>query len=224
MKPGQRLVIFDVDGTLIDSQNHIYAAMETAFSLTGQILPARAEVLGIVGLSLPEAVRQLVPTLPDGTRDRIVAAYKQSFNTAGGMAPPPLYPGARLVLDQLRNRSGVILGVATGKSRRGLDQMMSLHGLQGYFHTSQVADDHPSKPHPAMIHAALSEAQTARENAVMIGDTTFDIEMGRAAGVRTIGVSWGYHPTAALRSAGADHVIADYAAMIPLLDELWERP
>lgn len=224
MKPGQRLVIFDVDGTLIDSQDHIYAAMATAFSLTGQILPARAEVLGIVGLSLPEAVRQLVPALADGIRDRIVVAYKQSFNTARGMAPPPLYPGARLVLDQLRNRPGVILGVATGKSRRGLERMIALHGLHGYFHTSQVADDHPSKPHPAMIRAALSEAQTAGENAVMIGDTTFDIEMGRAAGVRTIGVSWGYHPTAALRSAGADHVIADYAAMIPLLDELWDRP
>ena len=221
MRPGSRLVIFDVDGTLIDSQNHIFAAMAQAFFVTGQILPPRAEVLGIVGLSLPEAVRRLVPAVPDATRDQIVAAYKQSFNGARGTAPPPLYPGARQVLDQLRAYPGVILGVATGKSRRGLDHMIAAHGLQGYFQTCQVADDHPSKPHPAMIRAALAEAATTRENAVMIGDTSFDMDMGRAAGVRTIGVSWGYHATEALHAAGAGRVIADYAALIPALDEIW---
>lgn len=220
MTPGPKLVIFDVDGTLIDSQDHIIAAMTRAFALTGQVLPPRAAVLGIVGLSLPEAVSRLVPGTAEEIRDQIVDAYKQSFNGQRTL-PPPLYAGARQVLDDLRGREDVILGVATGKSRRGLDQMIAAHGLQGYFQTCQVADDHPSKPHPAMIHAAMVEVGAAEDNSVMIGDTSFDIDMGRAAGVATIGVGWGYHPIDVLHAAGAGRVIANYAALIPALEEIW---
>ncbi len=221
MRAAPKLVIFDVDGTLIDSQDHIHAAMAYAFDVTGQVLPPRDAVLAIVGLSLPEAVVRLVPELPAEARDRIVDAYKQSFARLRGMSQAPFFPGARQVLDQLRGRPDEVQGVATGKSRRGLEQILSSHDLHGYFLTHQVADDHPSKPHPAMIRAALSETGTAPENAVMIGDTSFDMQMGGAAGIQTIGVTWGYHRRDALLAAGAGQIIASFEALIPALETVW---
>lgn len=221
MTADPRLVVFDVDGTLIDSQNHIFAAMEHAFAATGATLPAREAVLAIVGLSLPVAVARLVPQLSDDTRAGIVAAYKASFGHLRATTLSPLFPGAADALQALRARPEVVLGVATGKSRRGLSHILDAHGLDGYFVTTQVADDHPSKPHPSMLRAALAETGTTAARAVMIGDTTFDIEMGRAAGMATVGVAWGYHPAAALAAAGADRVIARFSELVPALDELW---
>ncbi|MBC7143405.1 MAG: HAD-IA family hydrolase [Rhodobacteraceae bacterium] len=222
MTGAPRLVVFDVDGTLIDSQNHIFAAMEQAFGAGAHTLPPREAVLSIVGLSLPEAVARLVPHLPAEARSAIVEAYKQSFGTLRADALSPLFPGAAEALSRLRARADLLLGVATGKSRRGLDHVLATHGLAGHFVTAQVADDHPSKPHPAMLLAALAETGTEARNAVMIGDTTFDIEMGRAAGMATIGVGWGYHPAEALRAAGAGQVIHDFAALLPALERAWE--
>ena len=221
MSVAPKLLIFDVDGTLIDSQDHIHAAMAQAFAAHGQSLPPRDQVLGIVGLSLPEAVARLVPDLPADIRAGIVAAYKASFGPLRATTPAPLYPGARQVLDDLRGRDTVVLGVATGKSHRGLDHVLQAHGLEGYFLTRQVADNHPSKPHPSMILAALAETGIDPENAVMIGDTSFDMDMGRAAGIATIGVAWGYHPVSALHAAGAGRVIDGYAALIPALMQHW---
>ncbi|MGB5870773.1 MAG: HAD-IA family hydrolase, partial [Albidovulum sp.] len=103
----------------------------------------------------------------------------------------------------------------------GLDHVLASQGLGDYFATAQVADDHPSKPHPSMIWRALADTGIEASDAVMIGDTTFDIEMGKAAGVRTIGVGWGYHPTDALLDAGAGQIIADYPALIPALNSIW---
>lgn len=216
-----RLVVFDVDGTLIDSQNHIVAAMEHAFGGTGHPLPPRDRVLSVVGLSLPVAVARLVPHLPDDTRAGIVAAYKDSFGRLRAESHSPLFPGAAAALDALRSRPGVLLGVATGKSRRGLAHVLEAHGLAGHFVTTQVADDHPSKPHPAMLRAALAETDTDAARAVMIGDTTYDIEMGRAAGMATVGVGWGYHAAADLAAAGADRVIGGFDELSGVLDELW---
>ena len=115
----------------------------------------------------------------------------------------------------------MVLGVATGKSRRGLDHILAAHALQGAFATCQVADDHPSKPHPSMVLAALAETGVDPSMAVMIGDTSFDMEMGRSAGVATLGVSWGYHPVADLLGAGATRVIDGFAALVPALDQMW---
>lgn len=217
-----RLVVFDVDGTLIDSQNHIFAAMEHAFGAGAYTLPPREAVLSIVGLSLPEAVARLVPDLSADARAGIVAAYKESFGLMRAGTLSPLFPGATDALASLRARAGILLGVATGKSRRGLDHVLASHDLTGHFVTAQVADDHPSKPHPAMLLAALAETGTEARNAVMIGDTTYDIEMGRAAGMATIGVGWGYHQTEALVAAGAGQVIHDFEALLPALDRVWE--
>jgi phosphoglycolate phosphatase len=216
-----RLIVFDVDGTLIDSQAHILAAMEHAFGASGYPLPPRAAVLGIVGLSLPEAVARLVPDLPAAVRAGIVEAYKASFGQLRAETLSPLYPGAAGALAALAARPRVILGVATGKSRRGLTHVLAAHGLDRLFATTQVADDHPSKPHPSMLLAALADTGTAAGRAVMIGDTTYDIAMGRAAGMATIGVGWGYHPAGDLVAAGADRLIDGFADLVPALDALW---
>lgn len=204
-----KLVIFDVDGTLIDSQAEIMAAMTAAFAAEGLAVPPRAAVLGIVGLSLDRAMAVLVPDLPETRQAVLVAGYKAAFNAARtlhGAAVSPLYPGARDVLDLFMAQPDTLMGIATGKSQRGLDAMIDAHDLRRYFVTRQVADHHPSKPHPSMIRAALAETGVAAADAVMVGDTVFDMDMAQAAGVRGIGVTWGYHAADALR-ARTDTVI-----------------
>lgn len=215
-----KLVIFDVDGTLSDSAAQICASMDWGFSQLGLPVPSRAATLSIVGLSLPEAVAQLVPELPAATRAEIVEFYKKSYQDRRIAQPAPLFAGAAETLDRLSGRDDLLLGVATGKSRRGLDALLAHHGLAGTFFTRQVADDHPSKPHPSMVLTALADAGADPAEAVMIGDTTYDIEMGRAAGVATIGVRWGYHPAEDLVAAGADRLVGDFAALEAAVDEL----
>jgi phosphoglycolate phosphatase len=211
-----RLVIFDVDGTLVDSQAHILASMERAFAGLGLVPPDRAATLSIVGLSLPVAMARLAPDAPDRVDD-LVAGYRSAFAAlraeGDAAALSPLYPGARACLERLSAEPWTLLGIATGKSRRGLDHLLEVHGLRGLFQTVQVADDHPSKPHPAMLQACLTETGVVSAQAVIVGDTSYDMEMGRAASVRGIGVSWGYHPADALLRAGASRVIDRFEAL-----------
>lgn len=219
-----RLVIFDVDGTLVDSQADILGAMHLAFAGEGLLTPSREEVLGVVGLSLDVLMPRLAPDADAGTLARLVQSYKDAYmslrSAQGGEISSPFYPGARETLEVLRAQPGVLLGVATGKSRRGLDKLIEAHGLEGMFVTRQVADFHPSKPHPAMLLAALSETGVEAENAVMVGDTTFDMEMAQGAGITGIGVSWGYHLAAHLLAA--KHIIDRFEALPPLLDNIWK--
>jgi phosphoglycolate phosphatase len=221
-----RLVIFDVDGTLVDSQHDIVAAMEAAFNGIGRPAPTREVILSIVGLSLDVAIPVLAPELRAADHGRLVAGYKGAYMElraqVGAAQSSPLYPGARAVLDALRNAPDVLLGVATGKSKRGLNKLLEGHGLQGHFVTQQCADFHPSKPHPSMILAALEEAGVAPDEAVMVGDTAYDMEMAAAAGVAGIGVSWGYH--ARDRLTGARVIVDDFAAIAPALDKLCGVP
>ncbi len=218
-----RLVIFDVDGTLVDSQADILGAMAAAFALHGLDVPPREAVLSIVGLSLNEAMARLVPHLPETLRAALVAGYKNAYMTARVASDTrqtsPLYPGARAVLDLLSRQSHTLLGVATGKSQRGLDALIASHGLEGLFQTRQVADHHPSKPHPSMLLAALRETGVDARDAVMVGDTSYDMDMARAAGIRAIGVSWGYHAPAALH--GAHHVIDGFEDLPSRLEDIW---
>lgn len=218
-----RLVIFDVDGTLIDSQAHILAAMQAAFADHGLPAPPRAATLAIVGLSLPVAIARLVPDHPEAHAG-LVTAYKDAFSTLRrspeGAALSPLFPGARAALDQLAAEDHTLLAIATGKSRRGMDHILELHGLGGLFQSVQVADDHPSKPHPSMIAACLRETGTDPRRAVIVGDTTYDVEMGLAAGIHALGVTWGYHPPEALLRAGAGALLDSFAALPTALERL----
>jgi len=217
--PDLRLVIFDVDGTLVDSQAEIMAAMTLAFQSEGLALPDRATVLSIVGLSLAEAFAVLCPDVDDTQRARLVEAYKGAFMQlrTDNQEMGPLFPGARAALDTLRAQDHTLLAVATGKSRRGLDKVLERHGLTGVFHSEQVADHHPSKPNPSMILTALNETGVLPQNAVMLGDTTYDMDMARAAGIKKIGVTWGYHSADTLKP---DAMIDDFAALAGAVDQL----
>jgi phosphoglycolate phosphatase len=216
-----RLVLFDVDGTLVDSQQAITGAMTEAFSGAGLQAPPREAMLSVVGLSLDLVMRRLAPDADEATHAALVEGYKTSYmitRQAAGAAHSPLYPGARDVLEMLHAVPEYLLGVATGKSQRGVDALVAAHGLN-CFVTRQVADHHPSKPHPSMVLAAMEETGVAAENTVMIGDTSYDIDMGRAAGVCTIAVDWGFHPADRL---GADHVIRSFDELAPLLAGIWK--
>lgn len=204
-----RLLVFDVDGTLVDSQHAIIAAMAAAYGHVDAPAPGRAEILSIVGLSLPEAVRAMTPDLSGADCDRVVAAYRAEYLNmrARGDENAPLYDGIRDLLFRLNARPDILIGAATGKARRGLDHVIASHDLDGIFVTLQTSDFHPSKPHPAMLEAAIAEAGAKPDQTLMIGDTSFDMEMAKSAGCRAIAVAWGYHDQARLLRAGADCVV-----------------
>lgn len=218
-----RLVIFDVDGTLVDSAGDIYGAMTRAYADVGLVAPSPEAVRAIIGLSLDSAFRRLSPATDAATNARLIEGYKDAYlemRIEHGVADSsPLFPGAREALEALQTDPWTILAVATGKSRRGLDKLIEGHKLEGVFVSRQVADDHPSKPNPSMIHAALAETGVAASRAVMIGDTSYDMDMARAAGVRSIGVAWGYH---AADTLGADAIAPDFAAIPNLVQALLE--
>ncbi len=220
-----RLVIFDVDGTLVDSQADILASMQAAFGAIGLAVPPREEILAIVGLSLPQAMAKLAPKTDKAARTEMVEAYKAAYLALraekGTPESSPLYPHVRKVLTQLHAEPDTLLGLATGKSRRGLDKLVDGHDMRQLFVTQQCADDHPSKPHPSMIEAALSETGVEAHRAVMIGDTSYDMDMARSAGILAIGVTWGYHDAERLRDA---HLVIDDIRLLPgLLTQIWEQ-
>jgi phosphoglycolate phosphatase len=214
-----RLAIFDCDGTLVDSQANICMAMEHAFDEAGMASPPRSAIRRIVGLSLFEIMRALLPDAQEVLQREMAERYRASYLTLrnNGLEHEPLYDGMMGVLSEL-DESGWLLGVATGKSDRGLERCLDHHGIKGLFVTLQTADRHPSKPHPSMIHQALADAGAEAQHAVMIGDTVYDIHMGRAAGCRTIGVGWGYHPLDELQEAGADHLVETMEELMEALE------
>lgn len=210
-----KLIIFDCDGTIVDSQHAIVAAMNEAFRSHGLPAPQRSAVVGVVGLSLGEAVQRLLPVDDSTVVHAVAESYKAAFAELRSRPDheEPLFPGAREAIHRLAASPDVVLGVATGKSRRGVDVLFEREGLGAYFHTIQTADNHPSKPHPSMIERAIAETGSERGMTVMVGDTVFDVEMARYAGVGALGVAWGYHPPEVLARAGAHEVIDDYRAL-----------
>lgn len=218
-----KLVIFDCDGTLVDSQHMIVAAMHEAYRAHQLPVPERTRLLSIVGLSLHQAFEHLGEGEADFPVTSMVAQYKAAFFAlrAAGHHLEPLFPGAREAVEALSARGDVLLGIATGKSRRGVDAVLSRHDLLGRFHTIKTADDAPSKPHPGMVLEAAREAGVAPAHAIVVGDTVFDMTMAQAAGAGAIGVAWGYHPPASLRGAGALAVIEEFSALMPTLERAW---
>jgi phosphoglycolate phosphatase len=213
-----RLAVFDCDGTLIDGQAAVCNAMDAAFAAHGLPSPDHHLVRRSVGLSLPQAVRSLLPEANEALWHEIDLAYRNAFRAAreAGQLIEPLYAGVRELLDDLRD-AGWLLAVATGKSDRGLEHCLATHGLSSHFISLQTADRHPSKPHPAMLEAAQFDAGAGADGTVMIGDTAYDMLMAVNAGVRALGVDWGYHTAAELAEAGAEVVARNPAHLLELL-------
>lgn len=214
-----KLVVFDCDGTIVDSQAAIIRSMEAAFTAAKLPAPDHIAVRRIVGLSLPQALLELAPTATTDQHADALEAYKAHFRNSrsDGTLEQPLYPGIASLLGRL-HAAGVVLGVATGMSDRGLEACLTRHDIRGLFGTLQTADRHPSKPHPAMLETALFEAAVKPGEAVMIGDTVYDIAMAHAAGVRSIGVAWGYHEPDELIAAGAIGVARTTEELEVLID------
>lgn len=220
-----KLIVLDCDGTLVDSQNGICEAMVYAFKGFGLTPPAREATLAIVGLSLPEAILALAPEVDDELRAKMVARYKSAF-TEIRREPDlhePLFEGIAAAIETFGRREDVLLGIATGKSRKGVDRLFAREGWGQRFVTVQTSDDHPSKPHPAMLRAAMAEVGVEPARTVMVGDTTYDIEMAVAAGTGALGVGWGYHSPAELQRAGAHSVIEASKNLAQEIDAFFER-
>jgi phosphoglycolate phosphatase len=224
MTKSLKLVVFDCDGTLVDSQRMILAAMHEVYGAHAIPVPDRETLLSVIGLSLPQAFEKL----GQGTLGFPVAsmcdAYRASFQAMRAAQMDhlePLYPGAAEAVTALARRANVVLGIATGKSQRGVRAVLARHGLLAHFATIKTSDDAPSKPDPGMVLAAMRDAGVVAWDTVVVGDTVYDIAMARAAGAAALGVTWGYHPGAALAQAGAFALLDDFTALGDTLDRLW---
>lgn len=203
-----RLAVFDCDGTLVDSLASIVTSVRLAWQALGLTPPDAAVVRRVVGLKLDEAIRQLAPEESPERLTKLHNAYRDAFfsrEVASG-EEAPLYPGLAEAIDAMEE-AGWLLGVATGKGRRGLLATLEAHGLRDRFVTLQTSDRAAGKPDPEMLFNAMAEAGAEPADTVMIGDTTFDILMARNARVAPLGVSWGYHDPEELLAAGARRIV-----------------
>ena len=216
-----RLAVFDCDGTLVDSQHSIISSMFSAFDARAHPRPEAEAVRQIVGLPLREAMARLLPDGGADDHDGLVTNFKEAFADLRnkGEVEEPLYPGVLEILEVLE-AAGWVLGVATGKSRRGLLMTLETHRLTGRFQTLQTADSGPGKPNPDMLLSAMRETGADPAATVMIGDTTFDMEMAKRAGTMAVGVSWGYHSGEHLYAAGAQAVIDEFRDLPETIESL----
>ena len=216
-----RLAIFDLDGTIVDSQHNIIAAVEEVARIGKLECPPKEHIPRVIGLSLKEALAQLFPGVDPKVHDELDHEYRQAFIRMRTRPDydEPLFAGTHELLDAL-DAEGILLGIATGKAKRGVTSVLARHGLTTRFVTIQTPDDSPGKPHPGMVLRCLAETGAAPENTVVIGDTSYDIEMARAARVRAIGVSWGNHQVADLRNAGAHRLVDRLGDLLHAVAEL----
>lgn len=191
------LLIFDWDGTIINSEARIIACMRAASQDLELPLPSDEAVRNIIGLGLPEAIRALIPGIDDALIPAMRERYAYHY-IEGDATPTPLFPGVEETLHRLRDR-GYRLAVATGKNRPGLDRVFEQTGLGHFFELSRCADETTSKPDPHMLHEILERTGVSAHQALMIGDTEYDLEMGQRAGVATVAVSYGAHTIDRLR-------------------------
>ncbi len=217
-----RLIIFDYDGTLVDSHGGFHEAFGAAFQAIGVEPPGFEETRSIVGFGVEGAVKRFVPDADEEMIQSFAGALQaaRDFQRANGEPQDRLVEGTREMLSALGD-ADMLAAVATNKSRKGLDHSLKAHGLERHFVYTRTADDTHAKPHPAMIEEILGYTGVARGHAVMVGDTTVDMEMAASAGVPAIGVSWGYHAPEDLKAGGAQRVITGYADLGLALQTVW---
>jgi phosphoglycolate phosphatase len=189
------LLVFDWDGTLMDSAAAISESLQAACRDLGLPVPSRERARHVIGLGLTDALAYVLPELPAADYPRVLDQFRAHFLRRD--SGTTLFPGAADLIRELRD-SGFMLAVATGKSRRGLDRALKETGLQGCFDTTRCADEGFSKPHPEMLEAVMNTLATPPGSTVMIGDTTHDLEMAKAAGVAAVAVTYGAHERAVL--------------------------
>lgn len=189
MHPDYRLLIFDWDGTLADSIGRIVQAMVEASLSFGYAPRDEFAIKGIIGLGLPEAIRSLYPQIDDDELLVFRQCYAQSY-MALDVEPSPLFPGVIESLEAFRQQ-GYKLAVATGKARRGLDRVLGAHGWQDYFDITRAADESASKPHPLMLEQILEHCGVPARQALMVGDSSFDLQMANNTGMDSVAVGYG---------------------------------
>lgn len=215
-----RLVIFDLDGTLIDSVALIVETVTNAFAAVNEPVPDEKAIRSISGITAREAMGILSPGASEERVDILMQSYRTHYRSHAGVVREPLFKGALEALDRLQADPKTILAVATGKGYNGAVTLLERHGIIGRFHSIQTPDHNRGKPDPQMIDTAITKAGASRAQTVMIGDTVHDMRMARAAKVQAIGVTWGYHEKAELLAEGADIVIDDFADLDGAIDKL----
>ncbi|WP_018872534.1 HAD family hydrolase [Thioalkalivibrio sp. ALJ16] len=210
---GLRLVVFDWDGTLMDSPLRIVHCLQRAAEALGVEVRDEAALRNIIGLGVDAAVRELYPEADAAFVHRFATAYRACYLEAGDAPPTPLYPGVARLLDWLDARE-VLLAVATSKSRRGLDQALEVTGLGARFVATATGDEHPSKPHPAMLEHVMERAGVERTRTRMVGDSVYDLQMARHAGVPAVAVTHGVHSRDRLRAEAPLALQTDLEALL----------
>jgi phosphoglycolate phosphatase len=220
LKPEVRLVVFDVDGTLVDSRRSIQASSDAAFRHLGRPPPPYEALRQTIGLSLSEGLSLLAPDLSAEELADLLDFYKAYFSELHQDPAwrDPLYNGAADLLDGLK-RDAWKIAMATGQSRRGVERALRVHAWADIFDSTHCADDGPGKPHPSMLLEAMRALGAAPERTVMIGDTAHDIRMARAAGVRSVGVTWGFHTREEIEAAGADDICENFTRLGQILQD-----
>ncbi len=219
----KKLVLFDCDGTIVDSVGIIHGAMERTFAEAGHNVPPESATRSIIGLTLDIAIARIIGKPVDAEVLKMTERYKAHFHKI--RAKPgfhePLFEGmAELVMD-LANHDDVVLGLVTGKSQRGVGLVFDTHGLHGHFVTIRTADDCPSKPDPAMVLECCAETGFDPSDCIVIGDSIYDMQMAKAAGAGAIGVAWGYNGVHLLREGGADDIARDVGELRVLLEQFY---
>jgi len=219
-------ILFDCDGTIVDSEALIIRAMQNSFEAQSLEAPSPQEIQQIIGLSLPVAVEVLCMPFETIKIDQkiieeISEGYKSSYQHLRDELghPEPLFEGTVELLERLKAHDDVLLGIATGKSMKGVQGLLKRFELADYFHTIQTACNAPSKPHPGMIEQAMRETGVEAHRTVMIGDTTFDMEMAKNAGVPSIGVTWGHHEKEELLPFTPKMIVDEFSDLLFAIQE-----
>lgn len=204
------LLIFDWDGTLMDSAGAIVGSLQAACADLGLPVPSDERARYVIGLGLNDAMRYVLPGIDPGHYPNVVARYRDHYLQRD--AGTSLFPGAAELVSSLRE-AGFLLAIATGKGRRGLERVLANTGLTGFFHASRCADEGHTKPDPRMLQLLLEELGVTNRRALMIGDTTHDMEMAKAAGIARLAVTYGAHARDALLAYEPIECIDDFAGL-----------
>ena len=217
-----RLIVFDCDGTLVDSQQAIVSATSEAFEVVGMAVPSRVDILSAVGLPIEDAMRRHAPNADDTQIDEILTLYRAAHIRLSQQSDrgQVLFDGMKEIIEMLGDEPDTRLGIVTMKSRRGLNRVVDAYDIRAYFSALKSADDGPGKPAPDLLLDAMTECSVTPEQTVMIGDTSFDMLMAKAAGAYAVGVGWGYQTAEEMFEAGADAMAEQPENLVELLKSL----